>query len=485
LPANGLQNAESLILALGAGLVLLLLTAFSRRPIGGLSFFIAIATGVISLFFCWSGWLTASPVASRMLLFDRPSFALDLVIWVSTILTLLFSRDYLRERGLERGEYYPLLLFSVAGLLLVVHGEDLIVIFLGIEIAALATYILTGLRRGVIKCYEASLKYFVLGSFASAFLLYGIALVYGAVGSTSLKALSVWSSGDPLLLSIGLAFLLIGVGFKIAAVPFHFWSPDVYEGAPTPITGFMASAVKVGGFAVLIRVALSVIHLVEVPWVPLLWLLSVLTMTVGNLAALRQANLKRLLAYSSIAHAGYALIGVTAAMKEPTLQGSAFGAVLFYLFAYSVMTLGAFAVVIAVSRKGGATEIEDLSDYAGLGERHKGLAAVMTLFLLSLLGMPPTIGFVGKFYLFSGAIEAGLPGLVVIGVLNSLVSVYYYLAPVMKIYFSRSSRAFEQAPLSPAFLIGLVICVFGVIYLGLFPSDLFLIARESMRGLEF
>jgi NADH-quinone oxidoreductase subunit N len=279
--------------------------------------------------------------------------------------------------------------------MLIAHGEDLFVIFLGIEIASLATFILTGFRKGDDLSQEASLKYFVLGSFASAFLLYGIALIYGLIGSTSLDTLSGIASPsemDRLLLLLSVGFLLIGIGFKIAAVPFHFWSPDVYQGAPAPITAFLASAAKIGGVVVLIRLALALGHLPEIPWVPVIWGLSVATMTVGNLIALRQTNLKRLLAYSSIAHVGYLLVGLAASLKEPALGDRSLAAVLFYLFAYSLMTVGAFALVVVFSRRMKIEEGMDLSDFSGMAQRSPWLAAVLTLFLFSLIGIPPTIG---------------------------------------------------------------------------------------------
>lgn len=348
---------------------------------------------------------------------------------------------------------------------------------------SLASYILTGMRRGAIRSYEASMKYFIIGSFASAFLLYGIALAYGITGTTSLAALQQLTvSEEPLLLLLATAFFLIGLGFKVAAVPFHLWAPDVYEGAPTPITAFMATAVKVAAFAALLRVVLALGHLPQIPWIPILWTLSILTMTIGNLVALRQTNIKRLLAYSSIAHAGYALVGVTAALQNNALTESTLGAVVFYLFSYSIMTIGAFAVVVAMGHR--EDEVEELVDFSGLSKAHPFLAAALTVFLLSLTGIPPTLGFVGKFYLFSGAIEAGLYGLVVAGVLNSAISVYYYFAPIVKMYF-RPSKGYELPSLSYVLLTAIFACLFMVLYLGIFPSDLFLMARESVGEMIF
>lgn len=465
------------------GMVILLVSAYSRdRQPPYLMVAVAAVTVVVFLY-TWLLWSTVVPLSQGMLLFDRFSYSLDLIVLTVLFLVLLISKKYFPMERIREGESYALLLFAVVGMMLIHHGGDLIVIFLGIEIMSLSSYILTGARRGVIRSYEAAMKYFILGSFASGFLLYGIALAYGVTGSTGLASFqNLSASQDPLLLLLATSFILIGLGFKIAAVPFHLWAPDVYEGAPTPITAFMAAAVKTAAFAALLRVVLSLGHLPQIPWIPILWLLSFLTMTVGNLVALRQTNIKRLLAYSSIAHAGYALVGVTAALQGNALAESTLGAVLFYLFAYSLMTVGAFAIVIAMGHQG--DQVEELVDFSGLSEKHPFLAAALTVFLLSLTGIPPTIGFVGKFYLFSGAVESGLYGLVVIGVLNSVVSVYYYFAPIVKMYFY-PRKGFEVPPLSYPLLTAIFVCFFLVLYLGVFPSDIFLMARESVKELIF
>jgi len=483
------QAGFPILLLTGVAMVILLLSAFVKNFPLNAYFWISVVAAVVAFALTWGQWTEGMPVTLKMFYFDRLSYLVDLILILSLFLTLVFSKEYLEDHSLGRGEYFSLLLFATVGLMIISHGEDLILIFLGIEIAALSTYILVGMRRGDMKSYEAALKYYVMGAFASAFLLYGIALTYGAIGTTSLSALSSWggagmSGEDSLLILMAVAFLLIGVSFKMAVAPFHFWVPDVYEGAPTPITGFMASAMKVGAFMALIRIGLALIHLPQVPWVTVLSVLAALTMTMGNLMALRQTNMKRLLAYSSIAHAGYALVGVVAALKEPTLSEGALGAVVFYLFAYSLMTLGSFALVIALGRSKKGVESLELSDYAGLVDRRPGLALAMLFFMLSFIGIPPTIGFVGKFYLFSAAIEAGLILLVVIAVLNSVISAYYYLAPLIKMYFV-SGEGPELKPVGGFFLAGLVICLFAVIYLGLLPSDLYLIARESVRELVF
>ncbi|HSA60129.1 MAG TPA: NADH-quinone oxidoreductase subunit N [bacterium] len=476
--------ATPVLILLGAGLLILLLAPLARKVFSVLILILSALAIVSALLASWGGWLSGAPLSLGLLLFDRMAYAFDFVLLLAALLTIFLSKDYLPEENIRDGEYYALVLFATAGGMIIAHAADLIVLFLGLEIASLSAYVLCGMKRNVVKSYEASLKYFIMGSIASGFLVYGIAMAYGAAGSTSFAKLQQLSipPAEPVLVMLAVALILVGVGFKIAAVPFHLWSPDVYEGAPTSVTAFMATAIKTAGFAALIRIALSVGHIPQIPWTPILWTLSALTMTVGNLVAIRQHNIKRMLAYSSIAHAGYVLVGVTAALQKNVLAESTIASVLFYLFAYSLMTIGAFAVVIAIGRRG--DQAEELTDYAGLSERHPFLAGAMALFLFSLTGMPPTIGFVGKFYLFSGAIEAGLYGLVVVGVLNSAVSAYYYLGPIVKMYFQKQ-KDYALPPLSYTLLGTIFLCVFVILYLGLFPSNVFLMARESVRQIVF
>ncbi len=479
-----LRLSLPLLIIMGMALILLLISAFSKKAHPTLTLVLSLVAVVTAFILSWGLWLQGTPLSILRLAFDRLSYGFDLLFLVATFLTLFLSRDYLIQEKICEGDYYALLLFSVFGAMMIAHGADLIVIFLGLEIMSIAAYVLAGSKAGVIRSYEASLKYFILGAFASGFLLYGIALIYGAAGSTTLASLQNLNipPAEPLLVLMAVAMLLIGLGFKIAAVPFHFWSPDVYEGSPTSVTAFMASVIKAAGFAALIRLVICLGHLPQIPWSKALWILSALTMTVGNLVALRQTNIKRLLAYSSIAHAGYALVGLAAALQKNALTESTLGAVIFYLFAYSMTTIGAFAVVIAMGRRG--EDADELSDFSGLAAQHPVLAASLAIFLFSLMGMPPTIGFMGKFYVFSGAMEAGLYGLVVIGVLNSVVSAYYYLAPIVKMYFVKE-REQPLPPISYTLLIGIFLCLFAVLYLGFFPSSLFLIARESVRELVF
>ena len=473
-----------ILILVSMAIVLLLLTPFLKTRFHEvLVVLCGFALGA-AFFFSWREWMSGTSYRMSGLLFDRLAYGFDLLFTIAAVLTVSLSKDYLQEEEGHKGEYYVLLLFATAGAMLIAHGADLIVLFLGLEIMSLAAYILTGMRRGCIQSYEAALKYFILGSFASGFLLYGIALLYGAVGSTSLEAIQQASIPpvEPTLLLFGVALLLIGICFKIAAAPFHFWSPDVYEGAPTPVTAFMASVIKAAGFAALIRIIIVLGHIPQIPWNSVLWALAALTMTVGNLAALKQTNMKRMLAYSSIAHAGYALVGVTAALQKNTLMDSTLGAVIFYLFAYSLMTIGAFAILVAIGRRG--EQADEISDFSGLAGKHPVLAGAMAIFLLSLTGIPPMIGFVGKFYLFAGAMEAGLYGLVIIAALNSVVSAYYYLGPIVRMYFQKE-KLFVLPHLTYALAATIFLCLFVVIYLGIFPSGIFLMARESVRELVF
>ena len=465
-------------------LVLVLISAFHRTYLKQIGFWVAFITLNIALGFAIINWLQAPPFVLLRVSFDRVSYAFDMLFFVAALLSLFLSHDYLEQEKIPAGEYYALILFALTGASFLAHGADLIVSFLGLEVMSIAAYVLAGSKLGVVRSAEASLKYFILGAFASGFLLYGIALLYGATGSTAFAELQNISLPpvSPVLLFAGIACVLIGVSFKVAAVPFHAWSPDVYEGSPTPVTAFMASVIKAAGFALLVRLVLVFGQIPQIPWGEALWVISALTMSVGNLVALKQTNIKRMLAYSSIAHAGYLLVAVVATLQKNTLSESPIAGILFYLFAYSLATIGAFGIVIALGRRGEAAE--EITDLSGLATKHPIMATALTIFLFSMTGFPLTAGFVGKFYLFSSAIEAGLYSLVVVGVINSAVSAYYYLNPVMKMFFSEEKDV-SLPEISYSLLIGIFICVFLVLYLGVFPSDIFLMARESVRELVF
>ncbi|MBU2612036.1 MAG: NADH-quinone oxidoreductase subunit N, partial [Chloroflexi bacterium] len=350
---------------------------------------------------------------------------------------------YLKRMDLERGEYYVLMLFSISGMMLMAQAADLIVIFLALELLSIPLYVLAAFARPRADSEEAGLKYFLLGAFATGFVVYGIALVFGATANTSLAGIVSASFVDlynPTLMLIGAALILVGFSFKVAAVPFHMWTPDVYQGAPTPVTGFMAVGAKAAGFAALLRVFVTAFPSLSADLVPVLWALAALTMVIGNLVAISQTNIKRMLAYSSIAHAGYILMAFVP-YGQPQVMPDAVASALFYLVAYALTSFGAWSVVIALE-KPDAQGLE-ISDYAGLGRRKPALAAAMTIFMLSLTGMPPTLGLVGKFYLFRTVIEGGFIGLAVIGVLTSLISAYYYLRVVVTMYMREGEPQVE------------------------------------------
>jgi NADH-quinone oxidoreductase subunit N len=398
---------------------------------------------------------------------DDYSGFFELVILAATAVTIGMSLDYVADERIAGAEYYSLILFAAFGMMLMAAAGDLIIIFLGLETMSIAVYALVGFLRRDPRSSEAALKYFLLGAFSTGFLLYGIALVYGATGTIRLDpmgaAVATDMASNPLLL-MGLGLMLIGFGFKVAAVPFHMWTPDAYEGAPTPVTAFMAVGVKLAAFAGFLRIFLVHLGPISAQWSDVLWVLAVLTMTAGNLVALVQGNIKRMLAYSAIAHAGYVILGMAAASSH-----QAGGAILYYLLGYSFTSLGAFAVVIALERAG---ETRDrITDFRGLSRTHPGLAAAMALFMLSLAGVPPLAGFVGKFYLFSAALNAGLTWLVIIAALNSAISVYYYTRVIIEMYAREGNEVdVKRIGARPALLLSIVAGVSGTILIGVFPQ---------------
>jgi len=392
------------------------------------------------------------------------------------IAAILLSIDYLPAAGINKGEYYPLMLFAVLGVIIMAAATDLIVMFVGLETMSMAIYVLAGILRNDLRSNEASLKYFLLGAFASALLLYGIATLYALTGSTTLGEIATALArpgippNDHLIMVLGAGLVLVGLGFKIAAVPFHLWTPDVYEGAPTSVTAFMATAVKAGGFAALMRTAVVGLAPLHGDLQGVLWGLSAITMSVGNLIALRQTSMKRMLAYSSIAHTGYLLMGVVAG----TAAGAS--AVLFYLVAYGAMNLVAFGIMTAVAN--GPRAAEKISDYAGLSQTHPLLAGAMTISMLSLTGMPPFAGFVGKLYLFQTALAQGYVVLVVVACFNSVLSAAYYLGVVRAMYFEAPPEIDTLAKPTPvaATVVGLAAVV--TVAAGVLPAGLFgIVAR--------
>jgi NADH-quinone oxidoreductase subunit N len=440
---NFIALAPALIVIATALLVLLFDLAVSdKRLLGYLGLAGVVAAAGVSL--AMGG---RPPVSFQaMAVSDGYALFFNLVFLVTAGLSLLVAIDYLGRHDLQRGEYYALLLFATSGMMFMAAATDLIVVFLGLEIMSVALYILAGFNRGQLASAEAAMKYFILGAFASAFFLYGAALTYGATGTTNLEQIGTWLSGsgatrdaDPMAL-VGLGLLLVGFAFKVAAVPFQWWTPDVYQGAPTSVTAFMSVGAKGAGFAALLRVLHAAFGgaTYSADWAIAAAVLAALTMTVGNVAALAQKDVKRMLGYSSIAHAGYILVGVAAA-NQSGVRG-----VLFYLLAYAFMNVGAFAVACAVERRGEFSTT--LRDYAGLSQREPLLALAMAVFMLSLTGIPPLVGFWGKLFVFRAAVEADLGWLAIVGVINSAISAFYYLGVVVQMYMRSPA---EVAPTLP------------------------------------
>jgi len=414
-----------------------------------------------------------------MVFLDNYALFFNLIFLVGTGLTVFVSAGYIEREAIGKSEYYLLILAATLGMVLMAAGADLIVIFLGLELMSIALYILVGFLRRKQTSNEAAMKYLLLGAFATGFLLYGIALIYGATGTTNLReielALIQGNVNGMMTLLSGVALLMVGFAFKVGAVPFHMWAPDVYEGAPSSITAFMSAGPKAAGFAGFFRIALVALGPITDEWSGAIWVLAALTMTVGNLGALAQRNIKRMLAYSSVAHAGYVLVALASANEKGIAGG------LFYLLAYTFMNIGAFAVVIALGEKG--EENLDICGYAGLGFRHPALGLAMMLFMVSLVGLPPTAGFFGKFCIFSGAVDAGLVGLAIIGVLNSLVSVYYYLGVVVSMYMRDPSGVSPGLALSPFARTALVVTSIATLYIGIAPARFLQMARETVASL--
>jgi NADH-quinone oxidoreductase subunit N len=394
-------------------------------------------------------------------------------------LTILLSASYVRREGVSAGEYYGLILFATTGFMFVAAAADLIMVFLAIETLSIATYILAGLLREDPRSQEAAFKYFMLGALSTAFFLYGIATIYGALGNTNLVNLAqALGQGNPSkLLLMGMALLIVGLGFKVAVVPFHMWAPDVYEGAPTAVTAFMTAGPKAAAFAALLRVFFQGFTTPEMvqPWDPLFAFLAALTMILGNFVALAQQSLKRMLAYSSIAHAGYAFVALV------THNALGASSLLYYLVAYTLMSLGAFTVLMVVARREGPLYAFD--DYAGLGTTHPLLAAMMALFMFALAGFPPTAGFAGKFYVFSAAVQAGYYWLALIGLLTSVVSVVYYTRVVMLMYMREPNGAQPIPRLAPTTIAVLGITAVGILYMGIFPGGVMRLAEHSVAFL--
>jgi len=411
---------------------------------------------------------------SEMFKVDNFSLFFNVIFLVSTILVALISISYLGSGDRKQGPYYLLILLATLGMMLMAAGNELIIVFLGLELMSLSLYILAGYFRESPASSEAGMKYLLLGAFASAFFLYGIALIYGGAGTTSVPAIAeaiAAPNKSPLLLA-GMFLLIVGFGFKVAIVPFHQWAPDVYEGAPTTIAAFISAGPKAAGFAAFLRIFMEALPNLQVEWSGVIILLAMLTMTVGNVIAIAQTNIKRMLAYSSIAHAGYILIGLAAANSD------GISSAMLYLLVYCVMNIGAFGAVILAKTADGESLM--ISDYAGLGLRKPLLAMFMTVMLLSLAGFPPTAGFVGKFYIFKAAVGAGHIWLVIIGAVNTAISAFYYLRVVVTMYMREPEDELEFSPYSSTLVLGLIIAAIGVLLIGILPSLMLNPAQNSV-----
>ncbi|TMK82785.1 MAG: NADH-quinone oxidoreductase subunit NuoN [Actinobacteria bacterium] len=462
-------------LALSGGAILTLLTGAMQRRVNR-----AVLAGMTLATIGAASYLTFILAGKKivglqgMVAVDGVStFTTMILLFTATIVTLM-SYHYLSARHIHRFEYYPLVLLATAGMVLLASANDLILVFIALEVLSLALYVLVGLARRDSGAQEASLKYFLLGAFSSAILLYGVALAFGATGTTNISRIAGLSgapSTDSRLMFAAAALLAVGFAFKIAVVPFHSWTPDVYQGAPTSVTGFMAAGTKAAGFAVLLRVFLVALGPLQWDWRPALWLIAIVTMVIGSLFAIVQSDVKRLLAYSSIAHAGFVLVGVIAATANG-IAGS-----LFYLLVYAAMTLGAFAVVTLSAPKG--KERLEMGSWVGLGQRHPVFAGAMTLFFLSLAGIPPTAGFMAKFFVFQAAVQAGETGLVIAGVLASVIAAFFYLRLIVLMWLQEPSGETGVLGLTPTGSLVVGITAAATIVFGVYPESIMHIARTA------
>jgi NADH-quinone oxidoreductase subunit N len=459
-----------------AALAVMTAEAFRARDeemaLGGLGI-VGLVGAAVSTVLLWNGGATSFGV----IVADNFGLFVTMTLVIVGILTIMFSSVVVRRDGIPAGEYYALVLFAVAGMIMMATANDLLVIFIALEILSLAVYVLTGIRRDDPRATEAAFKYFLLGAFSSAFFLYGIAFTYGLSGSTRLDRIGAFlaaqSMGDNPLVLVAVGLLLVGFAFKISAVPFHMWTPDAYEGAPAVVTGFMSTGVKAAAFAAFTRVFLSAFEPFTVDWAPVVWVMAVATMILGTVVGVAQTNVKRMLAYSSIAHGGYLLVGLIAANQVGK------GAILFYLLAYAVTNVAAFGVIALLGARDAAND--ELKDFTGLWHSRPALAALMTVCLLSLGGLPPTAGFIGKWYIFSAAVSSGYYGLAIIGVLTSVVSVFFYLRVVVMMFMTdRDPALAPPARVGGLGMAALVVSIVVIFYLGVLPARVLDLAAASI-----
>ena len=457
-----------------AALATMIAEAFRKpneRPPMGLLGIIGLVAAAVTSMYLWN----RNALGFGVIIADNFGLFVTFILVIVGILTIMFSSAVVHRDGIPAGEYYALVLFALVGMMMMATANDLLVVFIALEVLSLAVYVLTGIRRDLAGT-EAAFKYFLLGAFSSAFFLYGIAFTYGVTGSTRLTEVGAFFSaealsGNPMIL-IAVGLLLVGFAFKISAVPFHMWTPDAYEGAPAVVTGFMSTGVKVAAFAAFARVFLSSLEPFKNDWIPLVAALAALTMILGTVVGVAQSNLKRMLGYSSIAHGGYLLVALVAANQLGKQ------AILFYLLSYALTNLAAFGVIalLGTREKGN----DDLRDYAGLWHTRPGVAALMTVALLSLGGLPPTAGFFAKYYIFIAAISAGYYGLAIIGVLTSVVSVFFYLRVVVKMYMAEPETQTAPPRVTGMGIAALALAIIAIFYLGILPTPVINLASESI-----
>ncbi|HXE80230.1 MAG TPA: NADH-quinone oxidoreductase subunit N [Vicinamibacterales bacterium] len=458
-----------------AALAAMVVEAFRRpgeRPPIGLLGAIGLVAALVACVALWD----ADQVSFGMVRADNFGLFASAIVLVAALLSVALSGPAIEREGLPPGEYYTLMLFAVSGMVLMAMAIDLLTIFLALEILSIGVYVLTGLRRDRLASSEGAFKYFLLGSFSSAFFLYGVALTYALTGSTRLEDIGRFMAAEAMnaspMMLFATAMLLVGFAFKISAVPFHMWTPDAYEGAPAIVTGFMSTAVKAAAFAAFVRVFLSALEPLRGDWAPVLWVVAMLTMILGTVVGVAQSNLKRMLAYSSIAHAGYLLVGLIAA-NEVGKAG-----ILFYLLVYAVSNLGAFGVIVLMGTR--ENPRDELADFTGLWHSRPGLAALMAIFLLSLGGLPPTAGFVAKWYVFSAAVRAGYYDLAVVGMLTSVISVFFYLRVVVMMYMAEPAGQPARPVAGTLALSALAVTTAAVFYLGILPTRVLDLAASSV-----
>ncbi len=485
LPAPPLSDIIALwpeILLTAAGCIILLFDVVTNRQqkrlLGWATLWVVVGVLVLMYFMPAPG----TSIFSGMFLADGYATFFRVLFLMSTALTVLVSLRYLDDEGSQHGEYYALLLFAAVGMMCMAGGGDLITIYLGLELMSLSTYVLAGFIRRDVESTEAAVKYFLMGAFTSGILLYGLALLYGLTGTTSLEGVAQGLAGlslDNPALILAVVFVVAGFGFKVAAVPFHMWAPDAYEGAPTSVTAYMSSAIKAAAFAGLARVFVMAMFPTAEHWATLWGVIAALTMILGNVVAIAQTSLKRMLAYSSISHAGYVLLGIIAAtatgMKEIGLSSA-----MFYVFVYTFTTMGTFSMIILLSHRG--FRGDQISDFAGLQRTHPLQAMVYVVFFLSLAGIPPTAGFVGKLFVFRAAIEAGFVTLAIIGVLTSAIAAYYYFMVIKTMFMDERTGPVPELSTSRPLAVGLIIMVLATVFLGIFPNVLISFAEQAVQA---